>query len=136
MEKVQIKLTILFDDAFWIGFFERTTQDKLEVAKVTFGAEPKEIEILEYILYKYKYKYIKFSESKQIKTKQTAANPKRMKRLVKKQTIGKKSWDALKEQQEKNKIIKKINNKEQREEKKQIKFELKQKKKQEKHKGK
>lgn len=133
MEKVQIKLTILFDDAFWIGFFERITQDKLEVAKVTFGAEPKEIEILEYILYK--YKYLKFSESKQIKTKQTATNPKRMKRLVEKQTIGKKSWDALKEQQEKNKITKKTYNKEQREEQKQIKFELKQKKKQEKHKG-
>ena len=133
MDKVQIKLTILFDDAFWIGFFERITQDKLEVAKVTFGAEPKEIEILEYILYK--YKYLKFSESKQIKTKETTLNPKRMKRLVKKQTIGKKSWDALKEQQEKNKIIKKTYNKQQKEEQKQIKFELKQKKKLEKHKG-
>ncbi len=34
-------LTILFENPFWIGLYERIDGDKYEVCKITFGAEPK-----------------------------------------------------------------------------------------------
>lgn len=137
MNKVQIKLTVLFDGAFWIGVFERIIDNKLEVAKVTFGAEPKEIEIYNFILYK--YQYLKFSNGVYMDSKKQAEiNPKRMKRLVKKQvnrSLGTKSQQALKLQQEQNKIDRKSITKQKKEEFIKLKFEIKQKKRQQKHKG-
>ena len=35
-------LTVLFEDPFWVGIFERIDDGKLSVCKVTFGAEPKD----------------------------------------------------------------------------------------------
>ena len=45
MDKVVGKLTVYFEAPFWVGIFERIDGDKLSVAKVTFGAEPKDYEI-------------------------------------------------------------------------------------------
>ena len=42
MDKVNGKLTVYFEEPFWIGVFERIEDGKLSVAKVTFGAEPKD----------------------------------------------------------------------------------------------
>lgn len=137
MNKVQIKLTVLFDGAFWIGVFERVIDNKLEVAKVTFGAEPKDIEIYNFILYK--YQYLKFSNGIYISKKtHKEINPKRMKRLVKKQfekSLGTKSQQALKLQQEQNKINRKSISKQKKEDLLKLKFEMKQKKRHQKHKG-
>ena len=41
MDKVNGKLTVFFEEPFWVGIFERIEDGKLSVAKVTFGAEPK-----------------------------------------------------------------------------------------------
>ena len=139
MNRIQIKLTVLFDGAFWIGVFERVIDNKLEVAKVTFGAEPKEIEIYNFILYQYQYQYLKFSNGIYIeKKKKKEINPKRLQRLVKKQvnkSLGTKSQQALKLQQEQNKIDRKSISKQKKEKFIKLKFEIKQKKRQQKHKG-
>ncbi len=42
-------LTVLFEDPFWIGVFEITDHEGLRVCKVTFGAEPTEKEVMEFI---------------------------------------------------------------------------------------
>ncbi|MDO5569756.1 MAG: YjdF family protein [bacterium] len=137
MNKVQVKLTVLFDGVFWIGVFERVIDNKLEVAKVTFGAEPKDIEIYNFILNK--YQYLKFSNGILINQKtQKEINPKRMKKLVKKQvgkSLGTKSQQALKLQQEQNKLNRKSISKQRKDELLKLKFEMKQKKRQQKHKG-
>lgn len=39
------KLTVYFEDPFWVGVFERVEGGKLPVCKVTFGAEPKDYEV-------------------------------------------------------------------------------------------
>ncbi len=39
MDKVSGKLTVFFEDPFWVGVFERVSDGKLSVCKVTFGAE-------------------------------------------------------------------------------------------------
>ena len=48
MDKVNGKLTVYFEEPFWVGIFERIEDGKLSVAKVTFGAEPKDYEVQEY----------------------------------------------------------------------------------------
>ena len=49
MDKASGKLTVYFEEPFWVGVFERIEDGKLSVAKVTFGAEPKDYEVQEYI---------------------------------------------------------------------------------------
>ena len=59
MDKASVKLTVYFEEPFWIGVFERIEDGKLSVAKVTFGAEPKDYEVQEYI--RKHYSSLKFS---------------------------------------------------------------------------
>ncbi len=44
MGKVLGKLTVFFEELFWEGVFERVSDGKLFVCKVTFGAEPEDYE--------------------------------------------------------------------------------------------
>ena len=37
MDKASGKLTVYFEEPFWVGVFERIEDGKLSVAKVTFG---------------------------------------------------------------------------------------------------
>ena len=48
-EKCQGRLTVYFEDPFWVGVFERIENRKLSVAKATFGVEPKDYDVLEFI---------------------------------------------------------------------------------------
>ena len=52
-------LTVFFENPFWIGLYERMDDGKYEVCKITFGAEPKDYEIYEYMLQN--WKNLKFS---------------------------------------------------------------------------
>ena len=49
MDKVSGKLTVYFERSFWVGVFERIEDGKLSVAKVIFGAEPKDYKVQDYI---------------------------------------------------------------------------------------
>ena len=101
MEKVSGKLMVYFEDPFWVGVFERIEDGKLSVSKVTFGAEPKDYEVQEYI--QKCYSGLKFSPAVDTVVKDIKRNPKRMQREAKKQMqetgIGTKSQQALKLQQ-------------------------------------
>ena len=137
MDKVSGKLTVFFEDPFWVGVFERIEDGRLSVAKVTFGAEPKDYEVQEYIQ-KY-YSGLKFSPAVDTVVKDVKRSPKRLQREAKKQMleigIGTKSQQALKLQQEQNKQERKVRSREKREADELRMFELKQRKKREKHKG-
>ena len=137
MDKVSGKLTVFFEKPFWVGVFEHIEDGKLTEAKVTFGAEPKDYEVQEYIQ-KYYYS-LQFSPAVATVVKETKSNPKRMQRDAKKQMqengISTKSQQALKMQQEQNKQERKIRSRKQKEADEQRMFELKQQKKREKHKG-
>ena len=137
MDKASGKLTVYFEEPFWVGVFERIEDGKLSVAKVTFGAEPKDYEVQEYIQ-KY-YFSLKFSPTVDTVVKDIKRNPKRMQREAKKQMqetgIGTKSQQALKLQQEQNNQERKERNRKKKEAEEQRMFELKQQKKREKHRG-
>ena len=137
MDETNGMLTVFFDEPFWVGVFERTENGQLSAAKVTFGAEPKDSEVLEFALRHY-YE-LRFSPAVVTKTKKTADNPKRRQRDAHKQTasagIGTKSQQALKLMQEQNKTERKQLTKLQRESEKQRRLDLRQQKRREKHKG-
>ena len=138
MDKVSGKLTVFFEEHFGVGVFERVSDGKLSVCKVTFGTEPKDYEVYEFVLKNY-YR-LRFSPAVATDVKQAGRNPKRVQREVRKQVqnigIGTKSQQALKLQQEQLKTERKIVSREQREAEKQRQFELKQQKRKEKHRGK
>jgi hypothetical protein len=117
--------------------FERVSDGKLSVCKVTFGAEPKDYEVYEFVLKNY-YR-LRFSPTVATDVKEAGCNSKRVQREVRKQVqnigIGTKSQQVLKLQQEQLKTERKIVSREQREAEKQRQFELKQQKRKEKHRG-
>ena len=136
-EKFQGKITVYFEDPFWVGVFEKIDDGKLSAAKVTFGAEPKDYEVQDFI--NKNYDRLQFSPAVKTDVKDIKKNPKRAQRDAKKQTmetgIGTKSQQALKLQQEQNKLIRKERSKKEREAESNRLFEMKQLKKREKHKG-
>ena len=97
MDKVNGKLTVYFEEPFWIGVFERIEDGKLSVAKVTFGAEPKDYEVKEYI--QKHYASLKFSPAVDAVVKDIKRNPKRMQREARRQMqetgIGTKSQQVI-----------------------------------------
>ena len=131
------KLTVFFDPPFWVGVFERIEDGKLTVSKVTFGAEPKDYEVYDFILHHY-YE-LKFSPPVSTDVKQVADNPKRRQRKARKQLqnkgVGTKSQQALQLQLEETKTERKQKSKEQRKSEKQRQFDLKQQKRKQKHRG-
>jgi len=134
---MKASLTVFFEDPFWVGVFERIEDGKLSVCKVTFGAEPKDYEVWEFVLQHY-YE-LAFSPAVQIEPRQAADNPKRRSRAARKQTeqtgIGTKSQQALQLQREQNKTERKEKSKEERLAEAERLFSLKQQKKKEKRRG-
>lgn len=131
------KLTVLFDDPFWVGIFEKYEDGKLSVAKATFGSEPKDYEVYQFIL---EHGYdLPFSPAISAVVKETKKNPKRVQRDARKQMqetgIGTKSQQALKMQHEQNKQLRKEKSREQKIAEAERLYERKQQKKKEKHRG-
>ena len=138
METTQSKLTVLFEEPFWIGVFERSSGGRYEACKVTFGAEPKEGELYAFILRR--YGSLRFSPPVQAgPLAEKPRNPKRMQREVKRQlqtaSVGTKAQQALKLQQEQGKEKRHALSKMQREAEEQRRFALRQEKRKDKHRG-
>ena len=134
---MKASLKVFFENPFWVGVFERIEDGKLSVCKVTFGAEPKSYEILEYALQHY-YELV-FSQAIETEIRKAADNPKRRSRNARKQLenmgIGTKSQQALQRQREEMKKERRQTSREEREMEAQRRFEMKQAKKKEKKRG-
>lgn len=138
MSQIIVRLTVFFEDPFWVGIFERTCGDNYEVCKMTFGSEPKDYEVYALLLQDWRELYFSAPveaappDSKRI-------NPKRMQRSIKHQLqetgTGTKAQQVLKLQQEQNKMLRKTSSREKREAEMQRKFDMKQLKRKEKHRG-
>ena len=132
-----LTLTVFFEEPFWVGVFERVSAGKLSVCKVTFGAEPKDYEVYDFILKH--YDALKFGEPVEMNVRQTADNPKRRQRNAKKQLrkagIGTKSQQALQQQREASKIERRRITKEERDAEKRRQRTLKERRRKEKRRG-
>lgn len=135
---VETRFTVLFPAPFWIGLYERIDNKKYEVCKITFGPEPKDYEVYDFLLNN--WHRLKFSPMiKEDRVERSSVNPKRLQREINRQLqdrgMGTKAQQALKLQHEQNKVERKKQTKEEREAEKARRFALRQKKKKEKHRG-
>ena len=46
----QASLTVFFEAPFWVGLYERWEAGHYRVCRIVFGAEPKDYEVLDYLL--------------------------------------------------------------------------------------
>lgn len=133
------KLTVYFDGRFWRGVFERNSHDGYSVAKVVFGAEPSDAELILFI--RFRMHSLTFSDpsSDESQQEEKKINPKRMQKLIRRgiETKGTstKSQEAMRLQTEARKAERKQHAKERSMEKNELKFRIKQERKKEKHKG-
>ncbi len=134
---MEARLTVYFEEPFWVGVFERIEGDQLSACKVTFGAEPKDYDVLGYILEH--YHELAFSELVTHEERERADNPKRRQRAAAREMqqtgVGTRSQQALQAQREMMKTERRQITKQEREAEEQRRFELKQQKKKEKHRG-
>ncbi len=137
MDIVSGTLTVFFENPFWVGVFERVSDGLLSACKVTYGAEPKDNEVEEFIL-KHYYE-LKFSPAVENVVRKRADNPKRRQRNARKQLessgIGTRSQQALAKQREEMKIERRHLSREQLDMELKRRYEQKQQKKKEKHRG-
>ncbi len=132
------KLTVFYEDPFWVGVFERLDEGLLETSRVVFGSEPKDYEVYAFVLEH--YYSLKFSRPVKVEVQSDRRiNPKRLQRKVKKETsesgIGTKAQQAMKLEHEARKQEQKTTSRQKREEFVQLKFERRQEKRKEKKKG-
>lgn len=137
-----MKLTIYFDGQFWIGIVEMMENNKLKVCKHTFGSEPKDSEILDFIFHDMISLLNCTSGVKNSidKRKNKVINPKRLIRLAAKEMknhgVSNKSYEALRIELEQKKKMKKCITRQMKEELKEQKRQMKIQKRKAKHRGK
>jgi hypothetical protein len=135
---IKSSIAISFESPFWIGLYERIDHGKYEVCKITFGSEPKDYEVYDFLLTN--WHKLKFSPPvKADEMKERKINPKRMQREINGQLenkgIGTKAQQALKLLHEQNKAVRKNKSRELKEAEKEHQFTLRQKKRKAKHRG-
>ena len=137
MDEHSGRLTVFFEEPFWVGVFERIDGDELSACKVTFGAEPRDYDVLDYV--QKHYRELDFSAPVPLEARAKADNPKRRQRAAAREMqptgVGTKSQQALQAQRELMKVARKRITKGEREAEEQRRFELKQQKKKEKKRG-
>lgn len=110
-----LSLTVCFEPPFWVGVFERIERGARSASRATFGAEPKDCEVWDFVLQH--DCQLKFSPSIAVAIRPEAVNPKRERRMLRKQTapgrIGTKSQQALQLQRDASKQEQKMFTREQ-----------------------
>lgn len=131
-------LTVYFDPPFWVGLFQREDGNSCRVCKVTFGGEPRDQEILDWLLRH--WHELRFSPP--VPASRTAVHlpdPKRMRREARKATqttgTGTKAQQALQLQREQMKTERDVISKARREEERERKLAIRQEKRRQKHRG-
>lgn len=138
METGYARLTVYFEDPFWVGLYERGGNGTYAVCRIVFGAEPRDHEVYAFLLEH--WRRLRFSPSMEAEGPvERKVSPKRMQRQIKRQMqtpgIGTKAQQALKLQQEQGKTAGKRRSREGREAEAERQFALRQEKRREKRKG-
>lgn len=135
------KLTVLFEDPFWIGLFEKYEDGKLRVARVVFGSEPTDLEVYRFILEK--GDRVRYGDptpaDKKLFRDIRDISPKRLQKMAAKELKNRnrlnKSFEVVRLDMEKNKTERKRESRKEREAEEKRKFEIRQARKKEKHRG-
>lgn len=99
---VSSTLTVYHDGQFWVGLAERVEDGRHGVARIVFGAEPSNEEILQFVASK--WAKLAFFGDEPAKASEPARNPKRRAReaskALKQPAMGTKAQQALANQRE------------------------------------
>lgn len=141
MKQYTINVTVLLENSFWVGLFERTDKEGYAVARKIFGDEPTDPELYEFVLNH--YNELKFTKPHKFKLTIIRKNPKRMQREVRREMKKAKknlpseshAQEVLRLELEQNKKIKKTASKAEKEARLEEKFLMKQAKRKKKHRG-
>lgn len=138
METVYCRFTVHFEDPYWIGLYERQESGRLSACKVTFGAQPKDYEVYEYLLKN--WKRLHFGPGVEAAAAAPdCKNPKRLQRKIRQslqgQGCGTKAQQAVAAQREQGKTELQLRTRQQRMQEKDRRFALHLAKKKEKHRG-
>lgn len=138
METVFARLTVYFDDPFWVGVYERQENGRLSACRIVFGAEPKDYEVYAYMLTA--WGRLRFSPPVEAQMEPLhTGNPKRQQRAIRRaleRPVGStKAQQALQVGRELAAQARKTAHREQAEAEKERKFQLRQQKKKQKHRG-
>lgn len=138
MNQTHARLTVYFEDPFWVGVFERESGGKLTAAKVVFGAEPKDYEVWDSFLKGWhRLRMSPAIEGGAIAEKRR--NPKRRQREIAGQLlshgVGTKAQQAIKKLQETSQLQHKQARRERRRQEKEEQFLCRRHKQKEKHRG-
>ena len=138
MEGVSGRLTVFFEDPFWVGVFERESSGQLEVCRVVFGAEPRDGELCAFLLTGWNRLHFSAAVESSVPAERHL-NPKRLQKLARKEMqtdgIGTKAQQALKLQMEAGKQQRREQKRQRTDEMEEHLRQLKLQKKKEKHKG-
>lgn len=134
---VSSTLTLYHDGQFWVGLAERVEDGAYGVARIVFGAEPSDQEILRFV--NERWHRLAFSPGQVQEAPKLAGNPKRRQREAAKAlsapAVGTKAQQALAEAREAGKAQSAAARKQRREEEAQARFERRSLKRKQKHRG-
>lgn len=138
MEQGFARLTVYFEDPFWVAVYEREAGKRLEACKITFGAEPRDCEVYEALLAH--WRELEFSPAVEVVGRRhESLNPKRAQRKaqteLERRGVGTKAQQALQLQREQHKEERQARGHQRDEAERERKFTLRQEKKKEKHRG-
>jgi len=136
-----MKLTVYFDGQFWVGVVEVQDGDRVKAGRVIFGSEPKDQEILSFVLNELDSVFKRMSQEVIGKSlTERRINPKRVARQaareMAKKGISSVAQEALKMEYEKRKKEKQGFTRQQREERKERQRDIRIQKAKAKHRGK
>ena len=137
MDSISVTLVVFFEEPFYVGVIERVCGGELTACRHVFGAEPRDAEVLAFILAE--YGRMKFSPAVEAPCRERAVNPKRAKRDADRRLagegIGTRSQRALSAGREAMKAERTGQRHEAREAQRERRFELRQQKRKEKKRG-
>ncbi len=138
METCTAKFTVLFSDPWWVGIYERTSGGRYEVCKITFGPEPRDCEVYDFLLEN--WHRLKFGPSipSERPFGEKRLNPKRMQRQAREEMrsgVGTKAQQALALQREQGKQARKELTRAQRQAESERQYALRREKRKAKHRG-
>lgn len=139
MQKNSSRLTVFFEDPFWVAVYERSSGGRLEACKITFGAEPCDQEVYEYLLARWHTLHFSPPVQADARGDKSIGNPKRRQRESKRQVapsgVGTKAQQALKLQQDEGRLARQKSSRQQKEQQQERKYQLRQEKRRQKHRG-
>ena len=132
------RLTVCFDEPFWVAVYEREEAGRLTVCRQEFGAEPRDGEVYRWLLSA--WRTLVFSPAVGLDRRQTGrTNPKRARRQARaaaeQQGVGTKAQQALQLQREEQRQAHRAEHCRRDAAEAERKFRLRQEKKKEKHRG-